>query len=202
MQLRKLESKRLVPFAVLAVVLAAILSSCSGSKEGNVQASRAKRDRGCDEGGQDVIGTRHHTLFRTGAPSRDRRLRQRVGIRKQAAGGRGGNYVLRIPSDGRLKTSSPEQYGWANDEYYYSAGSGVRRLPDSGAGSLIWGKINGEAGGSAGTRKYEEFFVGTRQQFEQQPAPISPAPSANGAGSWISAPVSLPRVPRPAASVG
>lgn len=79
-----------------------------------------------------------------------------------------GRYILRIPSDGKLTTSSPEQYGWANDEYYFYSNSGIRRLPDSGTANLIWGKLNGEAGGLSGTRKYEEFFVGTRQQFAEQ----------------------------------
>jgi hypothetical protein len=91
-----------------------------------------------------------------------------------------GSCVLKISSDGTLKTSSPEHYGWANDEYYYSSDSGVRRLPDSGPASLIWGKLNGEASGSSGKRKYEEFFVGSRQQFEQQPSPVSPASSKGG----------------------
>lgn len=36
------------------------------------------------------------------------------------------------------------------------------------ADRLVWGKINGEASGSSGKRKYEEFFVGTQQQFEDQ----------------------------------
>jgi hypothetical protein len=44
----------------------------------------------------------------------------------------------------------------------------VRPIPDSGAGRLIWGKINGEASSSSGKRKYEEFFVGTQQQFKDQ----------------------------------
>jgi len=39
----------------------------------------------------------------------------------------------------------------------------------AGGGGLIWGKINGEETGSQGKRKYEEFFVGTEQQFREQP---------------------------------
>ncbi|MFZ0417627.1 MAG: hypothetical protein WAM04_05960 [Candidatus Sulfotelmatobacter sp.] len=76
----------------------------------------------------------------------------------------GGEYVLRIPADGVLRTSSAEQYGWAQDHYYYYSAQGTRSLPDS----LIWGKINGEASGASGKRKYEEFFVGTAQQFKTQ----------------------------------
>jgi hypothetical protein len=78
-------------------------------------------------------------------------------------------YVLKIPANGMLRTSSPEQYGWANDHYYYYSAETVRAIPDSGQSAMIWGKINGEASGSSGKRKYEEFFVGTNQQFKDQP---------------------------------
>jgi hypothetical protein len=80
----------------------------------------------------------------------------------------GGQYVLKIPSDGVLRTSSAEQYGWAKDHYYYYSGQGVRALPDSGPAELIWGKINGEESATSGKRKYEEFFVGDVQQFKDQ----------------------------------
>lgn len=80
----------------------------------------------------------------------------------------GGQYVLRIPSDGILRTSSAEQYGFAKDHYYYDSAQGARSLPDSGPAVLIWGKINGEESGASGKRKYEEFFVGTQQQFRDQ----------------------------------
>ena len=79
-----------------------------------------------------------------------------------------GQYVLKIPSGGVLRTSSPEQYGWAEDHYYYYSAQNVRPIPDSRQAALIWGKINGEASGASGTRKYEEFFVGTNQQFKDQ----------------------------------
>jgi uncharacterized protein DUF6843 len=80
----------------------------------------------------------------------------------------GGEYILSIPGDGVLRTSSPEQYGWAQDHYYYYSAQGTRPLPDSREAPLIWGKINGEASGASGKRKYEEFFVGTAQQFKNQ----------------------------------
>jgi hypothetical protein len=83
-----------------------------------------------------------------------------------------GEYVLQIPPNGVLRTSSPEQYGWANDcyyyYYYYSSPQAMRPLPDSGPTQLIWGKLNGEEAGASGRRKYEEFFVGTLQQFKDQ----------------------------------
>lgn len=79
-----------------------------------------------------------------------------------------GQYLLRIPPNGLLKTSSPEQFGWAKDAYYFYSGAGLHSLHDSGSDQLISGKINGEAMGPPGKRKYEEFFVGTNQQFKQQ----------------------------------
>jgi hypothetical protein len=80
----------------------------------------------------------------------------------------GREYVLKIPPDGVLRTSSAEQYGWARDHYYYYSAQGMRPLPDSGSAALIWGKINGEESGTTAKRKYEEFFVGTAQQFKTQ----------------------------------
>ena len=80
----------------------------------------------------------------------------------------GGQYVIKIPASGTLQTSSPEQYGWADDRYDYYSAQGTRPLPDSGPAGLIWAKLNGEKAGASGTRKYEEFFVGTQQQFKDQ----------------------------------
>lgn len=88
----------------------------------------------------------------------------------------GGEYVITIPPDGILRTSSPEQYGWAHDRYYYYSGQAMRSLSDSGEGALIWGKLNGEASGKSGQRKYEEFFVGTAEQFKNQIKEKSAAP--------------------------
>ena len=77
-------------------------------------------------------------------------------------------YLVQIPADGKLQTSSSEQYGWARDHYYYYSAQGMHPLQDSGPEQLIWGKINGEESGASGQRKYEEFFVGTEQQFKDQ----------------------------------
>jgi hypothetical protein len=80
----------------------------------------------------------------------------------------GGQVVIKIPATGSLKTSSPEQFGWARDTYaFYSSGS-LQSIPDSGARRLIWGKLNGERSGSSGKRQYEEFFVGTGEQYRDQ----------------------------------
>ena len=80
----------------------------------------------------------------------------------------GGHYVLKIPPDGVFRTSSAEQYGWAKDHYYYYSAQGERVIPASGPDELIWGRINGEESGVRGKRKYEEFFVGTAEQFNNQ----------------------------------
>ena len=98
----------------------------------------------------------------------------------------GGEYLFKFPPSGLLRTSSLEEYGWAKDHYFYYSEKGARILPNTplGGGGLIWGKINGEESGSQGKRKYEEFFVGTEQQFKEQPrgeqnvgssAPATPA---------------------------
>jgi hypothetical protein len=79
-----------------------------------------------------------------------------------------GQTVLKVPATGVLRTSSPEQYGWAKDYYYFYSNTGAKPISDSGAERLIWGKINGESAGSSGKRKYEEFFVGTSQQYQDQ----------------------------------
>ncbi len=82
----------------------------------------------------------------------------------------GGEYLFKFPPSGLLRTSSSEEYGWAKDHYFYYSEKGTRILPDTsvGGGGLIWGKINGEASGPQGKRKYEEFFVGTERQFKEQ----------------------------------
>jgi hypothetical protein len=78
-----------------------------------------------------------------------------------------GENVFHIPADGKLETSSPEQFGWSNDEYFYLTANGPRTLPTAGKGRMVWGKINGERGLASGKQQYEEFFVGTEEQFRE-----------------------------------
>ena len=82
----------------------------------------------------------------------------------------GGEYLFKFPPSGLLRTSSSEEYGWAKDHYFYYSEKGARILPDTppGGGGLIWGQINAEESGPLGKKKYEEFFVGTEQQFGEQ----------------------------------
>jgi hypothetical protein len=94
----------------------------------------------------------------------------------------GGQTITKIPPPGLLRTSSPEQYGWARDTYVFYSSAGEQSIPDSGPARLIWGKINGEERGSSGKRKYEEFFVGNEQQYKDQidhPKPEDPLPDSH-----------------------
>lgn len=78
-----------------------------------------------------------------------------------------GNMLIQIPPSGTLKTSSPAKLGGLRMYDFYSM-HGTRSIPQSGDGRFIWGKINGVASGASGKREYEEFFVGTEQQFKEQ----------------------------------
>ncbi len=89
-----------------------------------------------------------------------------------------GQTVLRIPPSGKLTTSSPEQFGIEKDRYFSYSGDTLKPIPKSGPGRLIWGRLNGEEQGASGKRTYEEFFVGSEQQYMDQAkartAPNSP----------------------------
>ena len=80
-----------------------------------------------------------------------------------------GRFILRFPPEARLQTSSPEHFGWAKDEFFYYRDRTLRPLSQTarGGGGAIWGRINGEAMTLSGKHQYEEFFVGSEQQFQQ-----------------------------------
>ena len=79
-------------------------------------------------------------------------------------------YVLKFPADGVINTASEGEEGFASDEYYYYDENADRqRIRNANDDGLIWG---GVAFGSLSARgkeptKYSEFFVGTKQQFQQ-----------------------------------
>ena len=79
-----------------------------------------------------------------------------------------GQIVLKIPPSGTLKTSSPEQYGWARTTIFTTSIIVLLYSQIPVPEKLIWGKLNGQASGTSGKRAYEEFFVGTEQQFRSQ----------------------------------
>jgi hypothetical protein len=81
-----------------------------------------------------------------------------------------GQTTLKVASDGRLQTSSPEPHGVGKDGYFYDSAAGPHPLPGFGPGRMIWGKMRGEESGASGTRKYEDFFVGTEQQYRDHAA--------------------------------
>ena len=95
-----------------------------------------------------------------------------------------GQPIFKIPSNGVLKTSSPEGYSRDGSEYYYDSDKGLHKLKADGRkGRFVWGRISGEETGSAGPRHYEEFFVGTEQQFKEMagekeigPRPVAASP--------------------------
>ena len=70
-----------------------------------------------------------------------------------------GEYIITIPAEGILRTSSPEQYGWAHDRYYYYSGQTMRSLPDSGEAAMIWGKLNGEAWANQVNESMRSFWL-------------------------------------------
>jgi hypothetical protein len=85
-----------------------------------------------------------------------------------------GQTVIKVPASGVLKTSSAEQAGLANNDYASYSNETARPLPVSGPDQRVWGKITGELQGPTGKEKYEEFFVGTQQQFKDQALLLKP----------------------------
>lgn len=77
-----------------------------------------------------------------------------------------GFYLMKFPPDGHLRTSSPNDYGWATDEYFYYLGSDRKPLKATGwgGGGMIWGGFTGSLQGADET--YEGLFVGTEEQFK------------------------------------
>ena len=77
-----------------------------------------------------------------------------------------GFYLLKIPPNGNLRTSTPEEYGTATDEYFYYSASDRKPLKSTGwdGGGMIWARSNGSRSGAEGT--YEHFFVGTEEQYK------------------------------------
>ena len=77
-----------------------------------------------------------------------------------------GFYLIKFPSDGHLLTSTPSEYGWAADEYYYFSDADRKPLNATGwgGGGMIWGGFSGSVQGADET--YEAVFVGTEEQFK------------------------------------
>jgi hypothetical protein len=80
-----------------------------------------------------------------------------------------GHYLLVIPSDGVLKTSSDIEYGVASEDDYYAYQADGKRKPlldtEWGRGGMIWAD---STGGDSSGNTYATFFVGTEAQYDQQ----------------------------------
>jgi hypothetical protein len=79
---------------------------------------------------------------------------------------RDGKLIFEIGHDGRLCTSSAQEFGWAKDAYFY-VGKSRTAIPGtvSGGGGLIWGGSTGSTQTGSVERVYESFFIGTEDQF-------------------------------------
>jgi hypothetical protein len=81
----------------------------------------------------------------------------------------GGYYVVRLPANGQMQTSTEIEGGRAGDQFFYVKGDQRRRLQPSapGGGGLIWG--DGVTGQSRGATR--EFFVGPEKAFRKTHPP-------------------------------
>lgn len=80
-----------------------------------------------------------------------------------------GYYLFSFPETGIINTSSEGEEGFASDEYYYHSQDRRKPLPSTNKNSMIWGHVGF---GSKTVRReeptrYEEFFVGTEEQFKE-----------------------------------
>ena len=83
-----------------------------------------------------------------------------------------GNYlVYRFPASGHMKTSTPIEYGIAEDKAYYVASHHLILIPDAwpakhtASDVLIWGQGVGSALPEEGIPLIEYAFVGTQSQY-------------------------------------
>lgn len=75
------------------------------------------------------------------------------------------SFLIRVPQSGRVRTSTPIEYGWAKNEYYYDVNGQRQRLPLTGwgGGGLIWAGYTGERQG----RSIFKEFIGTEAQWRR-----------------------------------
>jgi hypothetical protein len=79
-----------------------------------------------------------------------------------------GYNLFKIPPEGLLNTSSSVEEGWAKDEYYYYTKDSRRLLPHTVDNEMIWGNsIGSKTIPGQKPTTYEEFFVGTKEEFEK-----------------------------------
>ncbi len=80
-----------------------------------------------------------------------------------------GYRLFKFPENGIISTSFEGETGFATDEYYYYSERGRRRIPDTTDDAMIWGRVAFGSKTIPGQEptKYEEFFVGTKYEYEQ-----------------------------------
>ena len=80
-----------------------------------------------------------------------------------------GYNLFRFPDSGLMNTSSKGEEGFATDEYCYYLDSKRSAIPLSAINLLVWGGVAFGSKTVSGQEpsSYEEFFVGTREQYEQ-----------------------------------
>jgi hypothetical protein len=80
-----------------------------------------------------------------------------------------GYYVIRIPANGRLKTSTKKDLGWADNQYYYVSGKTRQPLKEweYGKDSMVWDNATSSAGDDDLDTVDLIFFIGTKAQYHQ-----------------------------------
>jgi len=84
---------------------------------------------------------------------------------------REGKYLLvRLASDGTLKTSSGLPEGWGHDQFFYIVGDERKALSNAGwcKGGMIWDEVTGKGEHAS---SFLKFFVGTQDQFRAEKDP-------------------------------
>ena len=103
------------------------------------------------------------------------------------------DYVIRVPPNGRLTTSTklPEVVPYY-DSYYVSGnkrqhletGFGWKwgRENDVGKNGMVWGEVYGWSGNLPAGVKFEQYFIGTQSQFDHLGSKATDEDRLNGKG--------------------
>jgi hypothetical protein len=87
-----------------------------------------------------------------------------------------GRYLVIFPVSGQTQTSLEQEYGWANDEYFYYSPDGKRRLlrvTGWGGGGMIWAESTGKDVVNGDEVIFGRFFLGTEEEFRRKGSPVS-----------------------------
>lgn len=79
-----------------------------------------------------------------------------------------GYYILELPNNGYLQTSTQNKAGWSSDEFYYYSSKGRQRLRYTSPkkGGMVWKRSVGQFYSSSKDGKrsspviYQKFFIG------------------------------------------